>query len=47
MTERGILFSHWYAGLWKRINGAGSWDANPWVWVVTFEKAKGPRVGSA
>lgn len=31
-----------YADLWDQINGAGAWDANPWVVAYTFT----PRLGN-
>lgn len=29
-----------FRSLWIDINGIGSWDANPWVWVVCFKRVK-------
>lgn len=37
--EGGDIFSsavEAYRYLWAKINGPDSWDANPWVWAVSF-----------
>ena len=35
----GYLISE-FMGLWESINGPGSWDANPWVWIVEFRRVE-------
>lgn len=31
-------YAHGFRFLWEQINGADSWNTNPWVWVIDFER---------
>ena len=36
-SQRGSFVLH-YRDIWEQINGPGSWEANPLVWVVEFKR---------
>ena len=40
-TDRAARQS--YQTLWESINGPGSWERNPWVWVVEFRRLNAPE----
>lgn len=41
VVAEGFQFSsdiEQFKATWKKLNGADSWDENPWVWALTFDR---------
>lgn len=38
--ECNLTAKEGFEALWESLHGPGSWDANPWVWAIEFERVK-------
>ncbi|GAO43772.1 hypothetical protein FPE01S_02_08780 [Flavihumibacter petaseus NBRC 106054] len=45
LDAKGIreVYATHFSILWTSINGEESWNSNPWVWVVSFERTDKPE----